>query len=328
MTDFSTYKAYAIYRLPFADEAFAVCQNGEREIAASERAFIMMPFDGNRHDVIRIAPDVEMRLSSEDLRIDKRGEVLDVIADKQAYYKAFTLFQSVIPDRFQKLVLSRCVTSPYSGNPLDVFRRACMEYPRTMVYLVYTEETGYWIGSSPEVLIAGTKSHYKTAALAGTMTNDGPWTYKNQKEQAFVADYISDSIAPLCNEVEEEGPYTSRAGNLYHLKTEFHFTLLPNISINDFIDQIAPTPAVCGLPKDEAKAFIIENEGYDRKYYSGIVGMLDEDGDTNLYVNLRCCNIKDRQVTLYAGGGILYESMADNEYTETEEKLKTIEYVL
>lgn len=328
MTDFSTYKAYAIYRLPFADEAFAICQKDDREIAACERAFIMMPFDGSRHKTIRIAPDVELRLNAEELHTDKRGELLELISDPKAYNQAFTLFQSVIPDRFQKLVLSRCVTSPYKSDPLDVFRRACMEYPRTMVYLVYTEETGYWLGSSPEILIAGNKSHYKTAALAGTMTSDGPWTYKNQKEQAFVADYISETIAPLCNYVEEEGPYTSRAGNLYHIKTEFHFTLLPDVCISDFINQLSPTPAVCGLPKDEAKAFILANEGYDRKYYSGVVGMLDEDGETNLYVNLRCCNIKDGEVTLYAGGGILYESMADNEYTETEEKLKTMEYVL
>ena len=52
--------------------------------------------------------------------------------------------------------------------------------------------------------------------------------------------------------------------------------------------------------------------------------MLDETGDTELYVNLRCARIDGHVAHLYAGGGILPTSELEQEWTETEEKLKTI----
>jgi isochorismate synthase len=71
------------------------------------------------------------------------------------------------------------------------------------------------------------------------------------------------------------------------------------------ISVLHPTPAVCGLPKQEAKDFILENEGYDRKYYTGFLGELNKEAfnketlKSDLYVNLRCMKIKDNQAHLY-----------------------------
>ena len=89
-----------------------------------------------------------------------------------------------------------------------------------------------------------------------------------------------------------------------------------------------PTPAVCGLPKEEAYRFILENEGYDRCYYSGFIGWLDPDGRTDLYVNLRCMHIEEEQLTLYAGGGLLASSELNDEWLETEKKLQTIKRLI
>jgi isochorismate synthase len=75
------------------------------------------------------------------------------------------------------------------------------------------------------------------------------------------------------------------------------------------ISVLHPTPAVCGLPKQEAKDFILENEG-TTEYYTGFLGELNKEGfnkDTlksDLYVNLRCMKIKDNQAHLYMGCGI------------------------
>lgn len=320
---FSNYSAYALYRLPFADEIKVVCQCEEGG-QSDGRQFVMIPFDETRHDTVSIRHDVEMTISTAMLSVEPADGEVHLDSGEEEYSQAFSRFHSSIPSDFPKLVLSRCSSAQYGGDPMEAFFRACQAYPRTMVYLCYTEKTGYWIGSTPEILIAGSKSHYRTVALAGTMTHEGEWTEKNRSEQLIVAEYIRNIITPLSTVVEEEGPYTSRAGNLYHLKTEFHFSPIPSVKVIDLVRKLHPTPAVCGLPKDEAKAFIISNEGYDRKYYSGVVGMLDPHGETNLYVNLRCCNIHDGIATLYAGGGILPESTAESEYAETQAKMKTI----
>jgi isochorismate synthase len=178
-------------------------------------------------------------------------------------------------------------------------------------------------------------------ALAGTMSvpetmpvKNIVWSDKNRKEQEIVADYIRESITPYARIIEEEGPYTSRAGQLVHLKTEFHLAPMPSemdhsifnskLSILNLIKALHPTPAVCGLPAKEAAAFIRENEGYDRSYYSGVVGMLDEEHETNLFVNLRCGHFLGDKTTLYAGGGILKDSNLGAEWNETNWKMNTI----
>lgn len=79
------------------------------------------------------------------------------------------------------------------------------------------------------------------------------------------------------------------------------------------------------IAKEEAYRFILDNEGYDRSYYSGFIGWLRPEGRTDLYVNLRCMNVKEDSLTLYAGGGLLASSELDDEFQETEKKMQTMQ---
>jgi isochorismate synthase len=90
------------------------------------------------------------------------------------------------------------------------------------------------------------------------------------------------------------------------------------------LNLLHPTPAVAGLPKEEARRFILENEGYPRRYYSGFAGWLDTAGRSDLYVNLRCMHIRPHRLTLYSGGGLLPSSVMETEWRETEDKLQTM----
>ncbi|EKC80440.1 protein containing Chorismate binding protein, partial [human gut metagenome] len=99
--------------------------------------------------------------------------------------------------------------------------------------------------------------------------------------------------------------------------------------LGDVLDALYPTPAVCGIPKDEARRFILQYEHQSRKYYSGFVGPISPKGKTHLYVSLRCMNIlDDGSCELYAGGGLLKESEMEKEWKETEAKMQTILSVL
>ncbi len=101
---------------------------------------------------------------------------------------------------------------------------------------------------------------------------------KNRKEQDYVTAYIRSRLLSLGIHSTESGPYPAYAGALSHLKTDFHFSLRDNNGLGDLLKVLHPTPAVCGLPKEEAYRFILENEGYDRHYYSGFIGWLDPNG--------------------------------------------------
>jgi isochorismate synthase len=213
------------------------------------------------------------------------------------------------------------------------------------ISLVYTEKSGYWLTATPEILLEGDGSEWRTIALAGTMKLEGEqlksegetlsWSTKDIQEQRYVATYIAECLEQFTMDFSEDGPRTVRAANLVHLRSDFTFTLPDTDHIGDLLNALHPTPAVCGLPKRESFNFIIHNEHTPRRYYSGFMGplnvqcsMFNVQCSTHLYVSLRCMNIEGNCYHLYAGGGLLMESTVEQEWQETEAKLETMRSLL
>lgn len=248
------------------------------------------------------------------------------------YADSFAPFIAALRNKtFDKLVLSRSLTlvKEATFSPAAAFYKACQQYVHSYVYLCYTPQTGAWLGSTPEILLSGGKGEWNTVALAGTQSLQNgelpqEWDDKNREEQGYVSSYIRRQLLSFGTPPVEEGPYPAFAGALSHLKTNFHFSLPDNRHLGNLLTLLHPTPAVCGLPKEEAYQFILRNEGYDRRYYSGFIGWLHPEGQTELYVNLRCMHIEADALTLYAGGGLLASSELDDEWQETEKKLQTM----
>ncbi|MCK5278956.1 MAG: chorismate-binding protein, partial [Cyclobacteriaceae bacterium] len=94
------------------------------------------------------------------------------------------------------------------------------------------------------------------------------------------------------------------------------------------LELLHPTSAVCGMPKEPAKSFIIENEGFDREYFSGFLGPVNVQGETNIFVNLRCMKLMKHHAKLFAGAGIISNSNPEKEWNETEIKMQTLLKVL
>ena len=74
--------------------------------------------------------------------------------------------------------------------------------------------------------------------------------------------------------------------------------------------------------------FIVKNEGYDREFYTGFLGELNVDGQTNLFVNLRCMKVENNLVHIFVGGGITIDSNVEDEWQETVEKSKVVKKAL
>ena len=242
-------------------------------------------------------------------------------------------------DAFRKIVLARCADEkmPEGVEPMELFYRACALYPRLFIALVDTPKSGCWLTATPEILLEGQGSDWRTIALAGTMKLEGDqlngegesltWSTKNIQEQRIVATYITECLEQFTSDFREEGPRTVRAANLVHLRSDFTFRLSDHAHIGNLLQALHPTPAVCGLPKREAFQFIVRNEHTPRRYYSGFMGPLGTD-ETHLYVSLRCMNIDHDTCHLYAGGGLLKDSILEQEWQETEAKLETIRKVI
>jgi isochorismate synthase len=124
--------------------------------------------------------------------------------------------------------------------------------------------------------------------------------------------------------VNEHGPYNSSAGKLWHLRTDFKAEGKTNLL--QIARTLHPTPAVCGLPKPQALALINKYESAPRSLYAGYLGYLpgDETEPATLYVHLRCACISSANPVLFAGGGIMPDSNPEDEWAETEDKLRVL----
>jgi isochorismate synthase len=178
----------------------------------------------------------------------------------------------------------------------------------------------------------------KTVALAGTQVFNGTenvvWKTKEKAEQQFVTDFITNSLKDNTSEVNVSEPYTTKAGNILHIKTDISAKLKDKKDLKNVIQTLHPTPAVCGLPKATSKVLIIDNEGYNREYYSGFLGELNIDLATfrteqsDLFVNLRCMKIVGDSAELFVGCGITSDSNPEKEFLETVNKSMTMKKVL
>ena len=306
---------FAVYRIPgekvprlLTQAEGAVCLIYDLKELNGQRGFVIAPFQVSETcPVVLIQPDqwgqplpIDNDTAEErEVALRMQGQESFLTSSTEEYASCFHTFINALRDNtFDKLVLSRHLTiDKVSGfSPLSIFRAACRRYIHSYIYLCYTPQTGIWLGSTPE--------------------------------QAYVASYIRRQLLSLGIHSTENGPYPAYAGALSHLKTDFQFSLKDNKGLGDLLKVLHPTPAVCGLPKEEAYRFILQNEGYDRRYYSGFIGWLDPEGRTDIYVNLRCMHIEDEQLTLYAGGGLLASSELNDEWLETEKKLQTIKRLI
>lgn len=233
----------------------------------------------------------------------------------------------------RKIVLSRKEVLEHDRfSFLDVFQRLLNLYNNAFVYLWYHPKVGMWFGATPERLVSLEKNKFLTMALAGTQLYHGninpEWGDKEIIEHQFVIDYIVSQIRDttngiILNDFKVSETYTSKAGNLLHLKADIEGEI-GNFNLKELLKTLHPTPAVCGLPKEESKEFILNNEPYNRSYYSGFLGEINMRGKTELFVNLRCAEAKDDKLNIYVGGGITKDSDPRKEWEETKAKTQTI----
>ncbi len=214
---------------------------------------------------------------------------------------------------------------------VQLFDKMLSMYQNAYVYLWSHPKIGMWMGASPERLLTIKKSHFSTVALAGTKSNtesNTNWGQKEKQEQKYVTDYILNKLKPLVKSIETNGPNTIKAGSLLHLKTVISGELIKDNSLKQIIEVLHPTPAVCGIPKKTAFEFILKNETYSRTFYTGYLGEINCNKKSELFVNLRCMEIENDQVSIYVGGGITKESIPENEWKETVEKTCIMKRVL
>ena len=339
---------YAFYRLPDAKTYTFISQQGRPEelvaldISDSFKGLVIAPFTVSADfPVVLIQPELLMehiQVPSGSNSSEHCSYTDDSDTRYEKYIKSFeACHRCLIEGDAGKIVLSRRMalsnTSENPWNAVNLFYEACRRYPHNYVSLWWTERTGCWLVATPETLLKKVDAaQWQTMALAGTMKwdectkigYDKAWSQKNKDEQQYVATYIEHQLLPFVSKMTTSPTYTSQAADLAHLRTDFNFSLKEGIHLGTLLQCLHPTPAVCGVPQDMARHAIIRHEDSPRKYYAGFSGPINMNEGSQLYVSLRCMEISPKSALLYAGGGLLKDSKAEDEWTETQRKMRTM----
>ncbi len=246
------------------------------------------------------------------------------------YSEQIEAYKSAFNATFKKAILSKKILFRVEGLNTGVyFLILAQKYPHAFVYYFSSGPTGEWIGASPENFLSSHAGKMQMMSLAGTST-DGKWSDKEIAEQAYVSEYLENLLSEFkIQDWEKTATGNLKAGNVFHLLTNYSFPLKQmEAHLPAFIEALHPTPAVCGLPKAEAKKLIRKVEKHTREYYTGFLGPWYGVHDFDLFVNLRCAKIGGEQMSIFVGGGITKDSVAEKEWDETEQKAMTLLKIL
>lgn len=236
---------------------------------------------------------------------------------------------------FDKVVLARSVAvqAERSTAPFDLVHHLRAANPSSYVYAHAIGDSAF-VGASPELLLAQDGAEIRLNPLAGSarrgkgeddlaLGEELLRSEKDRAEHAIVVDDLVSRLADLTSRLDYPvGPSLRKMATVQHLSTEIEGTLRPGVGSLEVLAAIHPTPAVGGMPRSEALAFIEKIEGIDRGWYAGGVGWLDPGGGAQVALALRCALMNGTTSRLYAGNGIVSESDPAAELVETRLKFQ------
>jgi isochorismate synthase len=279
------------------------------------------------------------------LSLDESGlsplAVLDDLDDQQGgadYVAAVRRCVAKLAGGIDKVVLARAVHGTAAAVDAAALARSMQSLePTCTVYSAPWREARF-VGASPELVVSTADGAVSAHPLAGTVALDGSndqsqidWiasSTKNLVEHASVVDDIVTRLTPLCDDVTApDRPDVVVLGTIAHLGTWVDGKLAGPRDASTAMRALAaihPTPAVGGVPRDEAMAVIAELESAPRGVWAGAVGWVDADGSSSWTLGIRGVLLDGDHVEVWAGAGIVADSRPDEELEETTVKLRSV----
>jgi len=251
---------------------------------------------------------------------------------KSLWNKIVTEAKKKLNHDLKKIVLSRRIELLVKDEIdwTQMFRELETTFPNCYLFMVKSNEAVFF-GASPEKFLSVHDNNIEIDALAGSASGNSTdieselLNKKNIKEHKYVIDFIGEAISEYAHDIRvDTSPQIKKLKNVQHLYTKINAKLNEDRNVLYLIDSMFPTPAVCGLPKQIARETINEIEKFDRGLFSGLIGWIDINFNCEFAVAIRSALYKKGELHLYAGAGIVEESVPEEEYDETEMKFNTI----
>jgi anthranilate synthase component 1 len=244
----------------------------------------------------------------------------------------------IIDGDIMQVVLSQRLTIPYHARPVELYRALRSLNPSPYMYYLDLGDH-HVVGSSPEILvhlednqitvrpIAGTRPRGKDEASDKALEQDLLADPKELAEHLMLIDLGRNDAGRVSRigSVElTEKMIVERYSHVMHIVSNVTGQLQDGMSAMDVLRATFPAGTVSGAPKIRAMEIINELEPVKRGIYSGAVGYLSWNGNMDTAIAIRTAVIKDNQLSIQAGAGIVYDSVPENEWAETMNKARAI----
>ncbi len=235
----------------------------------------------------------------------------------------------------QKLVLAVRQQLVLDGplDPLTLLAHLRRSQPGSCRFLWQQSDREALLGASPERLLTLRQGQLRCDALAGTAPLGAPadellHSRKDRHEHELVAETITAVLEKAGLEPRRpRRPRLARHGALVHLHTPITATLRGQAPLG-LAEALHPTPAVAGLPRREAMAWLRSLEPFERGHYAAPIGWIDTEGDADLRVAIRSGTLRGRHLELTAGAGLVRGSHPERELQEVALKLGVLQQQL
>ncbi|MDS4012792.1 MAG: anthranilate synthase component I, partial [Candidatus Accumulibacter sp.] len=237
-----------------------------------------------------------------------------------------------------QVVLSQRMSKPLTASPLAVYRSLRSLNPSPYMFL-FDFEDFHVVGASPEILVRLDGDTVTVRPIAGTRRRGVSY----DEDQTLAAELLADEkeraehvqlldlgrndagrVARVGTIKVTEHMIVERYSHVMHIVSNVEARLRPELGALDVLKATFPAGTVSGAPKVRAMEIIDELEPLKRGLYAGAVGYLGFNGDMDLAIAIRTAIIKDGQLHVQAGAGIVADSDPAAEWQETQNKARAV----
>ena len=245
------------------------------------------------------------------------------------YIKSGDIFQVVLSQRFY---------TDYNDDPFNAYRRLRSINPSP--YMFYIDFKDFKVaGASPEILVRVEKDNVILKPIAGTRKRGKTIAEDMKLEKELLEDEkeIAEHVMLIDlgrNDVGRVSEYgtvkltekmiVEKYSHVMHIVSSVEGKLEKDKTGFDALKAVFPAGTLTGAPKIRAMEIIEELEPEKRGIYGGAIGYFSFNGDLDSCITIRSIVFKDDKAYMQAGAGIVYDSVPEREFEETENKIAAV----
>jgi anthranilate synthase component 1 len=252
-----------------------------------------------------------------------------VVNDGKEFIRSGDIIQFVPSQRFSR---------PFTKTPLDLYRALRTVNPSPYMFILETGDFSI-VGASPEVHVRLTDGLVEIRPIAGTRKRGATHAEdlalekelladeKERAEHLMLVDLARNDIGRVCRFGTVKVPemmVVERYSHVMHIVSQVEGTIAPDKTAYDLMRATFPAGTVSGAPKIRAMQIIAQYEPSQRGFYAGALGYVGYDGNMDTCIMLRTALIKDGQIHIQAGAGVVADSVPASEYQETVSKASAL----